>query len=457
MKKVLMIAYAFPPMGGSAVQRTLKFAKYLPQFGWEPVILTVNKPAKEEYDPSFLEELHKGIRIYRTPCPELSGLFMYIRKRFFGNVDSMENYNKDSTRIASTLKRHLAYYANSFVKTWLSIPDDKIGWLPFALVKALDVIRKERIDVIYSTSNPYTDHLIWYVLKKIAGKPGVVDFRDPWTQWAYYYHDLNYSHSRTRLLLDEYFERNILRLADKVISATEPISEGLASRCNFIDKTKFVTITNGFDPDDFKGVGDVKTLDKFTIVYTGSLRGLRTLRPFLVALRELLNEHEALKTDISVIIIGYIGVGYEYLINELGLVDIVQLRGYMGHKECIRYLLSASVLLMILSGNEQEKVILPAKLFEYMASRKPILTLAPDGILSEWIKSMELGIVTGPEDINGIKSGIWTLYQRYKQNNLNVTDNHIISQFERPALTKKLAGILDEVLEQYNGNKRGRL
>lgn len=445
-----MIAYFFPPMGGSAVQRTLKFAKYLPQFGWEPVILTVNKSTQEEYDPSFLDELPKGIRIYRTPCPELSGLFMYLRKRFFGNVDSMKNYNKDSTCITSTLARHFISYATSFIKTWLSIPDDKIGWLPFAVAKALDVIRKERIDVLYSTSNPYTDHLIWYLLKKITGKPGVVDFRDPWTQWAYYYHDLNYSHSRTRLSLDAYFERNVLRLADKVISATEPICEGLASKCNFIDKTKFVTITNGFDPDDFKDVNDVKMPDKFTIVYTGSLRGLRTLRYFLAAVRELVNEHDALKTDISIIIIGYTGVGYEYLVDEMGLADIVQLRGYMVHKECIRYLLSASVLLLILSGNEQEKVILPAKLFEYMASRKPILALVPDGILSEWIKSMELGIVTDPEDINEIKNSIWYLYRRYKQNALNIVNNHRISQFERSVLTRRLADIFDEVLEQYN-------
>lgn len=446
-----MIAYAFPPMGGPAVQRTLKFAKYLPQFGWEPVILTVNKPAQEEYDPAFLDELSNGIRIYRTPCPELSGLFMYIRKRFFGNVDSMENYNKDTTRMTSTLTRHLVYRANSFVKTWLSIPDDKVGWLPFALAKAIDVIRKERIDAVYSTANPYTNHLIWYLVKKITGKPGVVDFRDPWTQWAWYYHDLNYSHSKIRLSLDECFERNVLKLADKVISATEPFSEGFSSKYSFIDKAKFITITNGFDPDDFKDVSGVKIPEKFTIVYTGSLRGIQTLKHFLVAVRELLNEREALKTDISIIIIGYVGVGYKYLVDELGLADVVHLKGYMAHKECIRYLLSASVSLMLLSGNEEAKGILPGKLFEYMACRRPILTLAPDGILSDWIKSMELGMVTGSEDINGIKNGIWALYQRYKQNNLNIVNNHTISQFERPALTRRLACILDEVLEQYNG------
>ncbi|KPL02135.1 MAG: hypothetical protein AMJ73_09210, partial [candidate division Zixibacteria bacterium SM1_73] len=200
-RKVLLITYYFPPMGMGGVQRTSKFAKYLPGFGWTPFVLTVKDVHYWAEDPSLLEELPPEVKVIRT------GSFDPLRisfklKSLFKKRKQRNKYVKESTAQRSKLS------------SWLFFPDSKIGWVPFALLSGLNLIRKERIDLIFTTSPPPSLHLVGYLLKLLTGKPWVVDFRDPWTGYKF-----EIFPTRLHLFLKNQLVRLIIKNADRIISA----------------------------------------------------------------------------------------------------------------------------------------------------------------------------------------------------------------------------------------------
>ena len=172
MRKVLMIAYAFPPMGGSGVQRTLKFAKYLPDFGWEPIILTASQALMEqqgETDYSLLDDIPAAAAVHRIPDPRLR---RFLSRR--PNGPAMEFTDSRQLRRDGT-----GGYARALAKSLVFVPDAQIEWLPLALSEAISLVRRHKVDLIWSTSDPFTDHLVAYLLKRLGARPWVADFRDP--------------------------------------------------------------------------------------------------------------------------------------------------------------------------------------------------------------------------------------------------------------------------------------
>lgn len=434
MKKVLVIAYSFPPLGSSASIRTLKFAKFLFNFGWQPVILTVKDGQHfyGSYDIGLLQQLPKEVKIYRADswlrpkrCEVSSSQISPAKRTYF------------FTKAMSALK--------SGIKQFLFVPDKRALWMFPALLQARRIFRQGRPDIIFSTSDLYAAHLIGWLIKRISGLSWVADFQDPWVQNPY-----RVWPNRLQKAVEEWLEHKVIKGADVVISATQGITQELIVRHSMFDAAKFLTINSGYDPDDFSGISRRKS-DKFTITHIGSLYGPRTAGSFLVALGELLREQPQMREDLKVLFIGRSDQINKELIASLvknySLEEILEQIDRINHRDCLEYVLGSTILLLITDPAKGGQVLIPAKLFEYLYARLPILALAPEGESAKLIRATKSGVIINPQDIASIKQTILAFYTDYKRGILTLTEEiSAIAPFDSRGLTKRLSGIFDDLV-----------
>jgi len=411
-----MIAYDYPPLGGGGVFRTLKFTKYLPQFGFKPYVLTVKNAMYPIKDPTLLEEIPPQVRVFR--------------------VFSLEH----------KLLR-LPFWALKINPKWIFVPDMNIGWLPFAVRRGEKLIKEENIHVIYATAPVYTSLLIGYLLKKKTGKPLVVDFRDPWTQNVF----IKFP-SKFYKKIEEKMEKKVLELADHIIANTELMALKLIDKYPFI-KDKCTTITNGFDAEDFKDLKKKGRGEKFTITHVGSIYGLITSKYWFLALKELIEEKTELRSALQVFFIGHFARARAHharkLVEELGVKNVVKLVGYVPHKKSLKLMVKSDVLLLLMGSEEAHKeergaLRVPGKVYEYLAAKKPILALIPEGAAADLIKSTKSGVIVPPKDVNSIKQALFKLFQRWQKGTLGETKSRI-RNYDRKALTKKLTNVFESL------------
>ena len=431
MKNVLMIAYWFPPAGGTEVHRTVKFAKYLPHFGWNPIVLTIQKENKylETGDPSFLNELPKSLKIHRSNIIELYDLYRIFggrKKQGSGDLDLVQSKNADA------LIHKVARIAHS-----LSVPDATVGWYPFAIREGAKIFKMNHIDVIYSTSPQETGHLVAKSLAQKYKKPWVADFRDPWLRTAFV-------PQKPFLLgkLNVHMEKKVLDKATKITVAWPNILNDMKERYEDFDMKKTVVITNGFDEQDFLDIIP-KTFHKFTIIYTGRLHAKRNSESLLRAIDMLLNKKPELKNDIQIIFIGRLDPSTTSLLEEISIGNVVTIIPNVPHSESLSYLLGADVLFL----NTLEDYV-PGKLFEYLRSKKPILALVhKDTTVAKIVSSTKSGVVIDPTKTEEIKDVILEMYEKYRKGTLKLDrdDDSVIYQYERKESTRKLAEVFNEI------------
>jgi glycosyltransferase involved in cell wall biosynthesis len=438
MNKVLMIAYYYPPVAGGGVQRTSKFAKYLPQFGWKPVVLTVREAFDYYSDDSLLQDIDGSVTVHRSGSIEP---MKWIRKRLKQQSQNPGNSKDENTSQKIRLKKFPWLLK---IKESIFIPDAEIGWLPFAVIKALKLIKKENIDLIYSTSCPYTDHLIAYFLKKITGKPWVADFRDPWSL------SIKAPQFSWRRFWDIRLERRILGTANRVVTVTKPIERDFRRIC---PQGRYKTITNGYDEDDFCSARtNAFKEDRFTITYTGILFRENSPNTFLKALANLIAEKPDLREKILVRFVGQIdnpgeSDNLQYL-QSLPLDSVVQLVPYVRHRQAIEYMISSDVVLLIVNDGPHRDGIITSKSFEYARSGSPVLAVVPpDGAAGQLVLQTHSGIVVHPDAIDEIRKAIHHLYKLYQRKSLDrAFKRRNLSDFNRLELTRSLAGIFDELV-----------
>lgn len=432
MKTVLMISYWFPPISGSGVHRVVKFAKYLPYFGWKPIILTVDEGEKSQeiMDTSLLDELPKSLNIYRSKYfgyGNLDRFFIVMRNPGSKNLGvSANNYNKDN----------LVNKFKEIIRTSV-IPDVKVGWYPLAISKSKRIFKENNIDLIYSSSPPPTAHLIGMSLAKKYKKPWIADFRDPWTGMF-----LIPPRPFPLRQLDEYMEERVLDKARKIVVAWPGIEDDIVQKQKDYDRRKIIAIHNGFDQQDFQDIIP-KIFPKFTITYTGVFYKERNPAPLFRALNILFSEQPMLRNDIQVIYIGKQRSFVRNLIEESNVNDIVITIPNLPHKKSLSYLLGSDVLFL----NTVENYV-PGKVYEYLRSKKPILALVPkDTTVAKIVSSTKSGIVIDPTNTEEIKDAIFEMYKKYKKGTLKLDreDDSVIYQYERKELTRKLAEVFNEV------------
>lgn len=414
MKKVLMIAYQFPPMGGPGVQRTTKFVKFINEFGWEPIVFTRDVGNMDIKDDTLLTDVPQNTKIVRTKhydLTELPGVF-----KLFGKVISRK----------------------------VLIPDGERLWQLFSVKKAIEIIEKEKIDLIYSTSYPYSDHLLALELKKkFPDIPWVSDFRDEWCSNPYL---LDNPHYKMRMNIEKNMEKNVLTNSDYVITNTPIMRDNFVKEYPF-SKDKFFVIPNGFDKDDFKGLTKNKTSnEKFTITYTGSFYGRRKPDVFFEAISDLIMDNIISKDEISIKLIGnYIVSKLNAMIDNNNLQGIVEVLPYMEHKQSIGQLLKSDTLLLIIGQGPGAEAFYTGKVFEYMFTGQPILALVPEkGVAADVIRETNTGYVSDSRDKDKIKENITLLYKGWKNKSLKLNpDWEKINRFDRKELTKELVHIFN--------------
>ncbi len=418
MKKVLIIAYFFPPLGGVGSLRTLKFTKYLPFFGWKPYIISVDKSDYPARDKSLLKEIPKVANINRTKPQDL---------------------NWAIKRICKILPHRIRVYFFS----WVFVPDENIGWKKSTLKKAFEIIDREKIDLIYTTSSPYTNHLIGLDIKsKYTEIPWVADFRDEWSKNPFAIYP-TWLHRK----LNTGLEKKVLDNADKVISVTNSLTEEFSKIVRQDPDDKFETISNGFDSEDFSiKPYRINMPSKFVIVYIGSLYGGQKADNFLKGLSQLIDENESMREKIAVYFVGKIN---KLDLSKYNLVGVVQVIGFVTHKKAISYLLGSDVALLIISSKRGRQA-LTGKIFEYLGSRKPILALVPpNGEASELIRRTKSGVVVDPDNPRLIKNEILKLYKSWGEKKLKLNSNwNIISSYDRKKLTENLSGVFNRLVEK---------
>jgi glycosyltransferase involved in cell wall biosynthesis len=445
LKKVLFVTYHFPPSGSSKTRRTLKFLKYLTQFSWEPTVLTVREGRVFNFDPSLLGELPEGIRVHRTSALSFSS------RRTLAETEKLDN-EADGTRNAPKLLLKKLF---KFIKPWATIPDEFITWLPHALFKGISVIHNEGVEVIYSTAPPCSNHIVALLLKRYTRRPLVVDFRDAWIanparKWRSYH---------ARRALESFLERVVIKNADLVIATTEGITQDFRARYSREPAGKFVTLPNGYDRAEFKVLEnpDITYSDKMRIVHTGYLLRERSPKPFLEALRQLIDERPLLENEVEVCFIGESsrfldGKRIEDYIEQYCLEGVVKLYGHVSRREATQHQMHADILLLIIGVVPKEQVFtygIASKVFDYMMAKKPILAIADKGPVSELVEKAKIGGVLEPLDVEGIKQFLSVSYDAYKENKLHVNaDTTEIAKYDVHLITEKLAGLFNTCIQK---------
>jgi hypothetical protein len=438
MKHVLVIAYHFPPGGGPGVQRVLKHVTYLRDFGWQPIVLTVDGGDFPARDESLLAKIPNDVEVHRASIFEPYDLY----RRFMGKKGAAVdvNVNKSSTQ-RSGIKERLS----EWIRATFFIPDARIMWLWKASAAAMRIIDDRRasgrppIDAIYTSSPPYTCALIGRKVKRKTSLPWVAGFRDPWTGFLT-------TPDRWFLpaMIDRRMERRVFQEADAVECAWKGIIDDARSKLPNIDAQKFHHVPNGFDSADLPTVPYQRN-DVFTITYTGSMYGRRTPRALLESL-ELMHERKALDINqLKLRFIGRFGDDVLDMMKRSAVAPCIEVVGYVPHEESIRSLMTSELNLLVVDDAKESAEIVPGKVYEYLGVGRPILALAPSGsAIEELIIETHAGFSRPQSDIEGIAQAIARSMSAWAGGEPLVTPYaDRIERYERRESARQLARILD--------------
>lgn len=372
--KVLIITYYWPPSGGAGVQRWLKFSKYLPEFGWEPVILTVD-PEYAAYpvtDYSLKNDLPSSVKVFSTRATN----YFSIYKKNKSSIPSAGFANNVDNSIKGKILR--------FIRGNFFIPDPRRGWNRFAYKKACEIIDSENISNIITTSPPHSTQLIGLKLrKKFPGIKWIADLRDPWTDIYYY---KQFFPTLISKAIDQTFEKKVLAKADRIITVGESLKTLFSEKIKGIEN-KIEVITNGYDESDFSNIQSVVP-SRFTITYVGTLSDIYPVEGLVIALKNLLAE----RTDFLLSFVGTISDKTRNILITNLPAKSLEFLPYVTHDEAVKYMMNSSLLVLIIPLHSSNKSIITGKLFEYLASGVPILCLGPsDGDAAGIIKKCKAG------------------------------------------------------------------
>jgi glycosyltransferase involved in cell wall biosynthesis len=419
--KVLIITYYWPPSGGAGVQRWLKFTKYLPSSGWLPVVLTVN-PDYAAYpfrDPSLYGEIPLDVEVHRTKALNYFAL-----------------YNKDQSKIphagfASGNEKGLRNKISRFIRGNFFIPDPRRGWNRYAFRKASELIKAEGITYVITTSPPHSTQLIGLRLKRrFPHITWVADMRDPWTD--IYYYDM-FKPSLPARMIDREMEREVLTRADTVITVGQTLASILAGKVANIER-KIHVLPNGFDEEDFEGI--LPTLpDKFTITYVGTLSPAYPVKGFIEAVKEI----RAGGRPVALKFVGTVPEPVQDLFPADDGDKGPEFIPYCDHPVAIKHMMESSLLLLIVPDHPSNRSILTGKIFEYMATEKPILFLGPeDGDAARLLSQCGYQGIFGYNDVQGIRNFIMRVAEG-KQ--VKRSGHHL--EYSRRALAVKLGDLIN--------------
>ena len=357
MKKVLIITYYWPPAGGPAVQRIVKFAKTLPLFGWQPLILTVQDPSSPSADSSLLADIPSSCNVYKTGTFEPFNLYRRLTGRKSGSrLPKDIIIKKADEKLSELLARMIR--ANVF------IPDARVGWIPQMVKQGMKIIHDEKPDLIFSSSPPHSLQIGARRIARKSGLPWIADFRDPWIGALWEQEIERFAPTRS---MNQWFEKRVLRDA----TAITTVSDEVASYLNHRVKNTYRTIFSGFEDRPY--VAQPK--DKFRIFYLGNMSRYQSPASFLKAVRGL---PEEMRTMIEWSVIGRVNEAHSSQITADGQIPFTT-RDFLPLKEMMKMGERASLLLLINPPADYDSGLISAKIFDYLALDRPILAIGKKG------------------------------------------------------------------------------
>ncbi len=426
-KHVLLVAYYFPPMGMSGVQRVSKFVKYLPDHGWDVTVITPTPGGYFAYDESLLADVSvPGVHVIRTRS--------FDPTRFFQSGEVVKLPAEPRRRWANR------------ITSLLFVPDNKLGWYAFARRAAVSAHGVRNFDAVLSSAPPYTSHLVARTVARRLNLPLIVDFRDDWVGNPRHEYPTPF-HRR----LHERLERRVVESSDTCITINRVIADSLRERARAAGKDLRVTvIPQGFDPADFPAseAGDAESDDCMRLLYSGVFYDAQTPEPFLRGLRHAMDRRPELASSVAADFIGLVPSGFDDRLKELKLDQVVTYHGYVNHTGAIQRMRESDVLWLMIGRRDGSEGISTGKLYEYIGSRKPILGLLPDGVAREDLFRYGAGVVADPEDVDDVAQAILRLHDEWKTRAFPSAVEAFVKQFDRRFLAGRLAGLLDKAVAE---------
>lgn len=440
MKRVLLIAYYFPPLGGGGVQRPLQWARHLPPQGWLPTVLTVETGYWSSRDESGLARIPSDVEVVRTPFISAVTLRERARKLLPGRHDTWQARAQPAgEQAAPTLRSRMV----EAVKPLWQTPDEFFGWYPFAVREAKKLLEARRFDAVITTAPPFTCHWIGRRLRKDGGPPWVCDFRDAWTRMPEYPHT-----NPVQLAIERRMERAVLKCADRILTTTEPTAADFAEIYPPIGARTHV-LPNGYDPDlfDFSKPSPYTKGDKLRFVFSGTQLLGQSIERFLAALGGWVIKHPDASPQVELVYAGPEGDRVKQAAERTGTSELVSSLGYLPHREVVQLQQSADVLLYLGYSPEACSSVVPGKLYEYLAARRPLLALTHPGPSAQRIERARAGWVVDPESEEMLHRTLDEIRQRWREGTLTCEGDlgWIERHFSRKRQSEQLAAILNEL------------
>lgn len=364
MKRLILISYVFPPAAGGGVQRPMKFAKYLGRSGWQPIVLTAAKPSAPSWDHGLAKELGPEVEVHR-----LLNLEPAAGGTGKGSGGKGHGWGK---ALASKL-----------------LPDRHVLWLGTALPAALAATRQSQARAVMVSAPPFSSFLLGWALSRLKKLPLVLDFRDEWSGFYSAGFEPGRAHGLRKSIISR-LERRLVHDASAVLFTSLASCRRLAALYGG-EAAKYVWIPNGYDPADFEQTPKPPPPEKLSLVYTGTLFGVTSLKHLWAGLARVSPQ---VRARIKVVVMGR-AVGTE--VTDPGLNGLeVEVFGYQEHGRAIAEMRRAGALLLTLDDLPGSPRVIPAKLFEYLAARRPILSLTPRGEASAIVEACGAGVVMPP-------------------------------------------------------------
>lgn len=442
--RVLMAAYYFPPLSGSGVFRSIKFAKYLSLFGWEPTVISTDRPPKgwKFSDDSQLKEIPEGMKVVRIPDGISTGRETSLDSErvqaILGFLRSVLRFSPEADRIFARLAK-----SREGIMQLLTFPCGALAWAYDVTQYIEKYVDLDQFEAVYTTSGPASAHLIGFYLKQKYGIPWVADYRDPWT-FNPYGADYNPDNVGQRFLFE--LESVLLRGADCNLTIEDSLT-GVYEEQFGLEQAKVASITNGYDEEDFSGLQMPHgRIDKFTINYSGLLyTQQRSIDPVLRAIQQLRDEKKIDLSKLRFRIVGVSAQGNLEAAGKYGLAQVIESTGYLSHQEALQANVDANLLLLLVGDEPKFKPVYTGKFFEYLRSGRPILALAPkDSAVDRVLRESGHGQAFLSTQIPKIKSMILQEYKKWEQGEgQKPLHSPVIKRFERKTLTGQLAGVLE--------------
>lgn len=409
-------------MGMGGVQRTLKFAKYLPQFNWQPVVITDSPKKYFAVDKSLLNEaIDSGIIIERTGKGEFNPDKIIVKA-------PNENFRKTASKISQ----------------FFLIPDSKKFWKRKALKKIDEVWKKYGgFDIVYSTAPPYTDHLIGVAVKNKYNIPLITDYRDAWVDSPVLNHYPTPYHKLANIRL----EKNVIKESEFVLTTNRRVKELILTRYGNIGYNDVVIIPHGYDTEDFEKAAEYPApkSDKMRITYSGSFYTRDPLYYF-DSIKLLFQKYPELKDKIEFCFIGNLPKDLMQVIEDYGIKSNINVLGYLEHIDCVRYIMSSDLLFLLISRGENDDAAMPGKIGEYIGSRKNIVACIPEGVSKKLLENYNAVKFIPEENPELLVNAFYEYYQLWKNNDMPVANNEVVKQYDRKELTEQIAKKFNHLL-----------